>query len=101
MVIKAPHQTRVRPSTEPYEIHRARQRVQQKDMKIYLRLGPVRHVSCVLQPLVKEPPTTFGFHNRLNLRRYFKKVAIDGTYVMPICPLCDKKEKKCKCAEGL
>lgn len=101
MVLQAPNQTRVRPPTEPYEIHRERQRQQQKDLKIYLRFGPTRHSSSVLMPLVNEPPSFSGFHNRLNERRYYKKVKISGTYVMPLCPFCAKKEKKCKCSEGL
>jgi hypothetical protein len=101
MVIKAPHQTKVRPATEPYEIHRERQRRQQADLKVYLRLGPVRHVSCYLMPTVLNPPSTIGFHNRLNERKYYKKVEVHGTYVMPICPFCNKKEKRCKCMEDL
>lgn len=100
-VLKAPNQTRVRPATEPYEIHRERQRRQQKDLKLYLRMGPTRYSSCLLMPLTTEKIPLGGFHNRLNERKYFRKVKIGGTYVMPICPLCLRKEKKCICLEGL
>ena len=101
MVLKAPHQTRVRPLTEPYEMHRERQRRQQKDLKVYLRMGPTRYTASVLMPLTNEPHPLGGFHNRLNERKYYKKVKISGTYVMPMCPFCDVKEKLCTCLEGL
>ena len=64
---KAPHQTRVRPDGEPYDIHRARQRAQQKELKKYLRGFPIW---------------------------------TSGTYVMPLCPLCNHKEKRCTCLKG-
>jgi len=98
---QAPRQTVVRPETEPYEFHRARQRVQKKEMKRYLREGVSRHRSCILIPTTQEPKSMSGFHNRLNERKYYKRVAIQGTYVMPTCPLCLEKEKKCKCADEL
>lgn len=89
--IKAPHQTRVRPPTEPWEFHRARQRAQQKDMKVYLRGRPIWR-SNMLMPLY-EGLIVVGT----------KPMPLQGTYKTPICPLCLKKEKRghCKCSEGL
>jgi hypothetical protein len=77
----APHITKIRPPTEPYEFHRARQKVQQKDMKEYLK-GRVVWRSCI------------RMHNGKNFK-------LEGTYVMPICPLCLKKEKRCICLKNL
>jgi hypothetical protein len=102
----APHITKIRPPTEPYEIHRARQKVQQRDMKEYLR-GRVVWRSCILIPTSKHHGVKTVTKQKGNGGTYERvpfgmtKVKVEGTYVMPLCPLCLHKDKHCICLEGL
>ena len=100
--VKAPHITKVRPPTEPYEFHRARQRAQQKDMKEYLR-GRVIWRSNLLVP-----KSQFAYFKQVVRGRGYKQIPIgftkikgQGTYVSPKCELCGYKEKKCTCLDSL
>jgi hypothetical protein len=106
--MKAPHQTKVRPPTEPYEIHRMRQKVQQYELKLYLR-GRVIWVSCILKDnrKVRVNKVTGKIIPHLTPPKPsdLKKVKVDGTYTVPRCVFCGLKEKtptkkstdRCRC----
>lgn len=85
----APYITKVRPPTEPYEFWVARRRAQQKDLKKYLRGFPVWRSSLLID--TRKYP--LGKPSKKDL----KKIPLQGTYVSPLCPLCMRKEKRCKC----
>ena len=84
------HQTQVRPRTEPVEFWKARRKLQQKEVKEYLKGKPVWRSMILLDK--RKKPT-----DRPDLER----VKLRGTYVMPLCPFCGLKEKKCTCLDLL
>ena len=88
---RAPHTTKKRPPTEPMAFHRARQRAQQADMKEYLKGFPIWRSNLLVATFTEGTLLPTGT----------KKIALQGTYVMPLCILCGKKEKKCICLKGL
>jgi hypothetical protein len=93
------HQTKVRPPTEPYEIWCARRKLQQKELKEYLK-GRVIWRSNIL--VDKRPPHRRFSPPRKPIRKKLiskdlKSVPLLGTYVAPVCFLCEKKEKRCEC----
>ena len=88
--VKAPHITKKRPPTEPMEFNRARQKAQQRDMKAYLRGFPVHRSNTLVETYTEGTAVPTGT----------RKVTLQGTYIMPLCILCGKKEKKCICLEG-
>jgi hypothetical protein len=87
------HSTIKRPRTEPYDIWCARRKIQKKELKQYLKGRPV-WISMQLIAYYNESDI-------YELRPKFKRRKIQGTYVMPLCPLCQEKEKYCKCIKLL
>jgi hypothetical protein len=84
------HQTRQRPPTEPYEFWKARQKMQRKALKEYLKGNPIWRSNILID-------TRKGIKVGPPKKTDLKSVVLQGTFVKERCVFCGEKDKRSKC----